>query len=196
MIRKPRNVTHAKHRMVNPAGSPVAIEDGDARSDPRRALLENLAEHQALLKTLVEIAREKMDAVRAADSQTLHRCTAREASVLERVLEFERRRKAVVARLAQTLRLPSPDSLTLSEIANELPEPFSSSVRARMLALRAVAIELQHLNRVATVVARDLHQHIRDVFTVLANANRESVVYGPQGREHMTTSKNILDAVG
>ena len=112
------------------------------------------------------------------------------------MLNFERRRKAVVARLAQTLRLRSPDTLTLREIANELPEPFSSSVRARMLALRAVAIELQHLNRVATVVARDLHQHIRDVFTVLANANRESVVYGPQGREHMTTSKNILDAVG
>ncbi len=65
-----------------------------------------------------------------------------------------------------------------------------------MLALRAVAVELRHLNRVAAVVARDLHRHIRDVFTVLANANRESVVYGPQGREQMATSKNILDAVG
>lgn len=192
MIRKPRKIIRAKRRIANAAGSPVRIEDGD----PRRALLENLTEHQTLLEKLVEIAREKMDAVRAADSQTLHRCTAREASVLECLLNFERRRKAVVARLAQTLRLPSPDTLTLSEIANELPEPFSSSVRARMLALRAVAIELQHLNRVAALVARDLHQHIRDVFTVLANANRESVVYGPEGREHMTTSKNILDAVG
>ncbi len=196
MNRKPSNVIHERQRLANAAGSPGLINGEDAPSDPRRALLENLAEHQTLLATLVEIGREKMDAVRSADSQGLHRCTSREASVLERVLDFERRRKAVVARLAQTLRLRSPDTLTLSDIANELREPFSSSVRARMLALRAVAVELQHLNRVAAVVARDLHQHIRDVFTVLANANRESVVYGPQGRERMATSKNILDAVG
>lgn len=171
-------------------------ECGGPDTDPRRALLDNLAEHQALLEALVQVARDKMDAIRAADSQELHQCTARESALLERILSFERGRKTIVARLAQTLHLAAPDTLTLGEIAAELTEPFSSALRSRMLALRAIANELQQVNRVASIVARDLHQHIRDVFTALANANRESVVYGPLGREELTTAENILDAVG
>lgn len=169
---------------------------GAPDTDPRRALLDNLAEHQALLKALVQVARDKMAAIRAADSHELQQCTARESSLLERILDFERRRKTIVARLAQTLHLAAPGNLTLGEIAAELPQPFSSALRSRMLALRAIANELQQVNRVASIVARDLHQHIRDVFTALANANRESVVYGPLGREELTTVENILDAVG
>ncbi len=167
-----------------------------ADADPRRALLEALAEHQGLIESLLDVSREKMKSIRAADARSLHSCTSRESALLEKTLEFEQRRKAVVARLAQALHLPDPERLTLRQIAKELPEPYASAVRSRMLGLRAVAVELQHANRVAAIVARDLHRHIRDVFAALANANRESVVYGPQGREHLTTSKNILDAVG
>ena len=73
-------------------------EHGAPDTDPRRALLDNLAEHQALLKALVQVARDKMAAIRAADSHELQQCTARESSLLERILDFERRRKTIVAR--------------------------------------------------------------------------------------------------
>ena len=165
-------------------------------SDPPNALLQNLGEHQGLLRGLLDIAREKMTAIRGADADALQRCAQRESRLLERVVRLERRREEILARLAQWMPVPKRKTGSLREVVNELPEPISSSIRARMCALREIASQLQRENRVAAIVARDLHRHIRGVFTALAKANREAVGYGPEGQEELTASRSWLDAVG
>lgn len=193
----------------DPAPRPVASTP--AQRGPRRAaaeapgapgpgaLLENLATHQALLRELVQMAQRKLDAVRSADADALNECAARESGLLERLVGVERQRRAELARLAQivpALRGTRAARLTLSELAEALDEPHASSIRARLSALRSIATQLQRANRVASLVARDLHAHLREVFAAMARAGRASVVYGPNGSMERAGGGELWDAVG
>jgi hypothetical protein len=162
-------------------------------------LLDALSALHELLKQLLELARAKLAAMRAADAPELQRCAARECGVLERLFERERRRDAVLARLAQSLHWDSTGPPRLSEVAAKLPDPFSSRLRAKTAGLRQTANELRRENRLAAEVAQHLHKHVRAVFEDIediARVNQESVVYGPNGRHEHRTSKTWVDAVG
>ena len=159
-------------------------------------LLDALSALHELLNQLLELARAKLAAMRAADAPGLQRCAARECGVLERLFERERHRDAVLARLAQSLQWDATGPPRLSEVATKLPEPFSSRLRAKTAGLRQTANELRRENRLAAEVAQHLHKHIRAVFEDIARVNQESVVYGPNGRHENRTSKTWVDAVG
>ena len=159
-------------------------------------LLETVSALHEMLKQLLELARAKLVAMRAADAAALQRCAARECGVLERVFEQERQRDAVLARLAQSLHWDYAAPPRLSEIAGKLPEPFSSRLRAKTAGLRQTANELRRENGVAAEVARHLHKHIRAVFEDIARVNQESVVYGPSGKHEQRTNQTWVDAVG
>jgi hypothetical protein len=94
------------------------------------------------------------------------------------------------------MRWNSSARLRLSEIAEKLPEPHSSRLRAKTAGLRQTAEELRRENRVAAEVAQHLHKHIRAVFEDIARVNQESVVYGPSGKHEQRTNKTWVDAVG
>ncbi len=159
-------------------------------------LLETVSLLHELLKRLLELARAKLAAMRAADAETLHQCAAEECDVLEALFKREKQRDAVLARLAQSLHWSGDERARLSEIAERLPEPFSSRLRAKTAGLRKTADELQRKNRLAADVARHLHKHIRAVFEDVARVNQESVVYGPNGKHEQRTRKTWVDAVG
>jgi hypothetical protein len=159
-------------------------------------LLDVLSTLHELLNQLLELARDKLDAMRHADALALHRCAAEECGVLERLLDQEHSRNAALARLAQTLHWNDPAPLRLADIAQRLPEPLSSRLRARTAGLRRTADELRQKNRLAAEVARHLHDHIRAVFEDLARVNQESVVYGPRGNHEQRTNQTWVDAVG
>jgi hypothetical protein len=159
-------------------------------------LLETLSELHELLKQLLELARAKLVAMRTADTAALQRCAARECGVLELLFERERRRDAVLARLAQSLHWSGSARPRLSETAEKLPEPHSSRLRAKTAGLRQTATELRRENRVAAEVAQQLHKHVRAAFEDIAQVNQESVVYGPSGKHEQRTNRTWVDAVG
>ena len=142
-------------------------------------LLDSLSSLQDWLRQLTELAEVKLQAMRRADAEGLHRCAARECQVLEQLFQCERARDAIVARVAQALRYEADERPRLTEIAEKLPEPASSRLRAKIAGLQQVSTNLRQKNRLAAEVARHLHKHIRAVFEDLAQVNRESVVYGP-----------------
>src|ERR1043165_1331870 len=84
-----------------------------------------------LLRELAELAQAKLAGIRRADSDALQRCAAREAAGLEQVVSAERERNAALAALAHALRAPELQKASLATVAGELPEPFSSQIRAR-----------------------------------------------------------------
>lgn len=170
--------------------TPVALETS------ARELNESLGALHGLLKQLVEQSEEKLAGMRGADVEVLHACTQREKQLLEEVFQTERERDAILARLAQTLQAPRLKSAPLSEILNHIPEPLSSALRARNVALHGIATELQQKNRLAAQVAHNLQSHIRAVFVELAKANQESIVYGPKGQHEQANIRTCLDAVG
>jgi hypothetical protein len=180
--------------------TPIAAEGTDGQPTrleaPVGQLLEMLTALQQLLKQLLELADRKLIAMRSADTDALQECAADEGKLLEAVFQRERQRKAVLARLAQSLRWPGGERARLGEIAERLPEPFSSRLRAKTVGLQQVATGLQRKNHLAAGVARNLHEHIRSVFADIAKANQESIVYGPDGKHEQPTARAWLDAVG
>lgn len=191
-------------KLVRPAAAavkaPPEVRDaapvrGDL-DEAGRGLLEQLAKLQGLLKELLDLGHEKLSLLRTANSDGLHACAARESRLLEQVFRSDQQRHAVLARVAQGLRLSNAAPASLSKIADAAPEPLSSSIRARMRPLAEISSELQRINRVASIVARDLQGHIRGVFAALAETGRERVGYGPQGRQSHLKKDAWLDAVG
>lgn len=159
-------------------------------------LLATLTAAHELLRRLLELAGDKLAAMRRADTEALQRCAVEESEVLQRMFERERHRHALLARLAQSLQWRDASQVTLLDILARLPEPFSSRLRAKTAGLRQSAAELQEKNRLAAAVARNLHMHIRAVFDDVASANQESVVYGPNGQHEQRNTKSWVDAVG
>ncbi|MFQ5806196.1 MAG: flagellar export chaperone FlgN [Phycisphaerae bacterium] len=161
-----------------------------------RDLLATVTSLHELLKQLLELAGRKLAAMRSADAGALQQCAADEGGVLQALFEREKQRDAVLARLAQSLHWRADCRPRLSEIAERLPEPFSSRLRAKIVGLRQTAGELRHKNQLAAAVARNLHAHIRAVFEDVAKVNQESVVYGPSGKHEQRNKKTWVDAVG
>ena len=158
-----------------------------------RELGQHLAELHATLKQLAELATEKLAAMRRADTEALNGCAAREEELLRDVFRRQQARNALLARLAQSLHCPEA---RLPEIADRLPEPLASSLRARSLALQETVGDLQRRNTLAATVARNLQAHIRGIFAEVASANQETLVYGPRGQHEISRPRCWVDAVG
>lgn len=165
----------------------------DAQVDELLATLTSLHE---MLRQLLELAGRKLAAMRAADTEALRQCAADEGGILRALFEREKQRDAVLARLAQSVQWHEARHARLSEIAERLPEPFSSRLRAKTAGLRRTADELRQKNQLAATVARNLHKHLCAVFDDVANVNQESVVYGPNGRHEHRNQMTWVDAIG
>ena len=179
-----------------PAETRTSAPRATADEPALRALNEQLASLHAAMKRLVELANDKLAAMRRADTAALERCTADEAELIKVVFNGEARRKALLARVAQSLHLPHPERVRLRDIAEKLPEPLASALRARNVALREVAVDLQQKNRLAAKVAQNLQSHIRGLFAELAGAAQEIPVYGPRGQHSSSRPRCWVEAIG
>ncbi len=179
-----------------PAATSPTSTDRQCLEEHVRDLLATVIALHELLKQLLELAARKLSAMRVADTETLQHCAADEGAVLQTVFERERERDAALARLAQGLHWSEAVPPRLSEIAERLPEPLSSRLRAKIAGLRQTAHELRQKNQLAAAVARNLHKHLRAVFEDVAQVNQESVVYGPSGKHEQRVNQTWVDAVG
>lgn len=159
-------------------------------------LLTALRAWGAQLTELLEITERKLAALGKADVSGLHDCLQAEAGALEQVVAGEPQRRAILARLAQRLHLPSDPAPPLTKITEQLPEPEASLLRAKTQGLRAAAEKLKKKNGLAASVAQRLHSHIRIALADVANANQRPVGYGPSGRVEQRTTRSWVDAVG
>lgn len=179
-----------------PAHLRVVPAPGSGGTEVWRELLDQLAGLHTALQSLVALATDKLAALRRADVPVLENCAARESELLTALARGEPQRKAVLARVAQALPGGGDGAPRLSAVAERLPEPWRSALRARNVALQEIAAELQQKNRLAARVAQNLHSHIRGIFAELAGAAQESAVYGPQGKHETGAPRCWVDAVG
>lgn len=173
-----------------------AIAAADSLADDVSALLTVMQDLHGGIRTLVGLASDKLAALRCADVGALRECAERESQALRTMHAIGLEKRAVVARLAQRLRCPQLRSERLAEIAARLGEPFCSRITAKTQGLRESAARLQQKSRLAERVARGLHSHVRTAMQDVAQANEESIGYGPDGRTEQQRTRNWVDAVG
>lgn len=177
-------------------GTPARACPPVSPADDAHVLETCLTQLRGMLERLLSIAERKFAALGRADTDELRRCTVDEGGLLEQLFHTEQQRNAVIARLAQSVPDAGKGPLRLREIAANFPEPFSSSINAQMAAVHELAASLQQKNALAARVAQSLHSHIRGIFADMAQANQESVVYGPKGQHEHTCVRSWVDAVG
>lgn len=180
----------------SPAGPALASGEPAPAAAAVADLNTCLAELQGFLRRLADLAGEKLAAVRRADSRALQDLALTEQELVKQVLSAERERAAVLARVAQGLPNASHRPPTLTDIAAQVPEPAGSALRARGLALRATATELQQKNRVLASVARNLQEHVRGIFAAWAKSTQEALGYGASGQPAASACRSWVDAVG
>jgi flagellar biosynthesis/type III secretory pathway chaperone len=192
-------MNHAKATISTPTAPPPPLRiapppvDVSELADELDACLEQLHGH---VRRLAELSAAKLDLMRSADAAGLQDCACEEGRVLDELGRIEQKRTALFAQLAQALHAPALLAAGLSEIAGRLPGTRGAQLRARASGIRDAAERLQKNNRRAADVARNLHSHIRSVFSELARANQESAVYGHKGQPQPTRTKSWVDAVG
>ena len=159
-------------------------------------LLVVAGELHAVLKQLLGVATDKLQAMRSADTSALYQCAAQEGRLLHAMFEREKQRNAVIARLAQELHWETEGPPRMSEVAARLPAPYGPRLQATTEGLRETTTALREKNKLAARVARNLHKHIRAVLDEVASANQEALGYGPSGKHEQVNTKSWVDAVG
>lgn len=155
-----------------------------------------LGQLHELLGALGDNAAAKFAALRRADIAELQRIAAAEEAALRTTAAVEQKRAALLAGLAQALQWPGVRAARLEDVAERLPEPAASRIRARSTGLREKAAHLKKNTRLVADVARGLQSHIRAVLAELAGAHLETVGYGALGRHQKATARTRVDAMG
>jgi hypothetical protein len=141
--------------------------------------------------------RDKLDAMRKADTERVSSITARELLLAEKVAEREGLRRQITRRLVETLgiRPAKAETMRISELAGLFPEPRRSQLLTAATGLRRKVEELQRLHRTNTLVTQAVLRHLSEVFAAMCvGPATESYTRGGRCAQHSAAS--VFEAVG
>jgi len=147
---------------------------------------------------LASLMRERLDAVRRADTERMQEITSREGKLLDRANEREGLRRQVVRQLLVQLgRDPEQHSgITLTELAEFLPEPRRSELLAAAAGLRRKLEDIEQVRVASALVTEEMLKHVGEVLSVARGGGRRLDLYSPSGRFNTLTPANVFEAVG
>jgi hypothetical protein len=157
-------------------------------------LVEQLQELRELHEQLLLVVRGKQRAMRSGDMDGLASWSAREQFVIGRVEAVDKCRQDETQELGRILG--SDAALTLTALANLLPEPSRSRILALAGALRSTAEQIYQINQVNDAVTREILNCFAQMQRQITAAHCDIGLYDPNGQKQMGNHLNILDAVG
>lgn len=171
----------------------------EARLDNQlRDLIRLMGDLSTLHGELAMHMRNKLDAIKRADSDQVRSITARETTLAGRVQEREGLRRQLTDRIAEALGFEkgAGRSLRLNALAEKLPEPRRSQLLVVAAGLREKVREIESLNRTSELVTRTMLRHLSDVMQVMTAGLGNGDVYGHTGQRQPPRAANVFEAVG
>lgn len=163
-----------------------------------RELVEALNDLTGLHGEVLMHMRNKLAAIRKADTDAIASITAREMTLMDRVIERETARrqttKKLVYLLGQQERFVEPVKLTA--LAEHLPEPQRSQLLGASMGLREKLKELEQTRVTTTLVTQEMLKHLKQVMTVMTSGGPGSDVYGRTGQRQSSNAAHVFEAVG
>lgn len=152
-------------------------------------LLKILREEADLFGMMLNLAQDEKDAVTRSDLDALRTATEGKTSLVPRIQDLDRKRKAVAEDLAGIMGRPT-QGLNLREISGLAEEPYATQLEACR----------SHLSRLAASISdisfrnRELITHrlkfVRSSFFFLNNVTVSSTVYRNTGKMTMTSDRS------
>jgi len=157
-----------------------------------------LADMSRLHQKLLEAVRHKLEAIRGADAEAMHRAARQEGELARRIKDQEGLRQLLMEELGEELGLASAQvrKLTVSELAARVAEPVRSRLTVLGAELRKCATEIARLNRVNAVVSQEMLKHFRTVYDTVTRGTVTRDFYGRTGRPQRGTPLALIDTTG
>jgi hypothetical protein len=157
-----------------------------------------LGEMKRLHDELAVVVRQKLAAMRAADTDGMRSAVAREEFLARRIREQDGLRKQVLQLLGEQMGMSAAQAraMTLSELAGRVNEPSRSQLLLLAATLRETVRETAECNRIVAVVSREMLKHFRQIYEVMAQASGTPGVYSWTGRAEVRPGTAVFEAVG
>ena len=154
-----------------------------------------LREHGAVLDSLAEAGRAKRELLVGIDRPGVEGATRREEELLGSATELERRRRGLMTRTADILRIPA-EGLTVGRIADRIGGDAGRALRTHREALREKGKALLRINRVNRMLTEQSLAHADEFLVLLSGGRPGETVYSRGGRERKPAAGSlVLDRV-
>lgn len=126
---------------------------------------------------MLALTLEHRSAISRADAAAIARCIERQGQAAARIGDLEVQRRRMVA-----LASPAGRPVTLTNLAERLPEPDRARVIAAAARLRDTLTRLQRETRTVRAATESLLAHMNGLMQQVARTLSQTRLYGPQGR--------------
>ncbi len=174
-------------------------QDTDSRLDGLvRDLIRLLGDLSGLHGEMAMHMRNKLEAIKRADSDQVQSITARELVLAGRAGEREGLRRQITERILAGLGVDKARSRTirLTELAELLPEPRRSQLLVAAAGLREKLLEVESMNRASERVTRTMLHHLSEVMQVMTSGPGSVDVYNRTGHRSEPRAAHVFEAVG
>ena len=158
-----------------------ARRDSTRTEESGEALVALLDEMAIVYERMRSLAQERHEAVRCADARRLARTVARENEAVQDLAELEKRRIAIVARLAEQLGSPERSQTRVSWIAERLGGQTGQRLAQRAANLRKIMSELHRENEVVRAALTKLAAHVEGLWRQVLAVLNHARTYGRLG---------------
>lgn len=144
-------------------------------------------------RTLLDLVRRHEAAMRSLDSAAIDDLAQKQEQVRTKIMQWEARRRMVVATLVKASKMPGEPTLT--RLAAAFP-----THRAALMKLKgeivALATEIRHRTGTAGRIAQAMLGHLNTAVRLLAGAVERGGTYTRQGTPKLTRRIGSIEAVG
>ena len=157
----------------------VAAPNDTTDADRLLVIIEALTLHQ---EQILELLREKREAIRNADLDAMTRLCGLENELVQRIAALEKQRLALVGRFTERLAPDAPKPLVLSAIAASLDEAMRGRLETAAEALRAIVRTVRAESATVTAAAQALDHHLAGIVQTVLGVVSRVRVYERRGR--------------
>lgn len=156
-----------------------------------------LGELRRLYDELAVVVRNKLTAMRKAETDAIRSACSREEFLTQKIAEQDGLRKQILDLIGELLILGDRKgrTLTITELNGYISEPYRSRLVGLAAALRSRLEETAEMNRVAAIVSHEMVKHFHQVYEVMARANESAGLYSRTGQAVTRPAVTVFDAV-
>lgn len=158
-------------------------------------LLESIKQLQTQLLNLI---RDKLSAMRRSDTAEMQKLAEREQELVKHVQEREGLRKQLMDMIGEEIGLSSRSvrMLCITQLCDYIPQASREVLLMAAQSLREVVLKVAQANRVVSVTAREVVQHLAWVFSSVKPKSDRSPDYTGSGAPVVCAQARLFDTVG
>ena len=155
-------------------------------------LIETLEKEKNIYESILKLSIDKKDVIVSGKVSELEGMTRLEQSVILKLGKLEEEREELIGELSAVLKT-SPSEITLSSIANKVPEDLGSRLKGCQESLLKTVSDIRNSNTLNSKLIRNSLDYIDFSINILTNAGASGNSYSNSGQSSDPKKRNFFD---